>query len=115
MALFVLSRKSLAISRSAMVGRPQSAKQKLVRARGPQNRNPELFNQTSCSRTSECIEFALNDRELVKTEEFELTKLAASFYESIAIANVNDTVFPVLPFLVFWKCLLFPLPEFLVF
>ena len=33
---------------------PQSADQKSVRARGPQNWNPEAFDQTRCSRTFEC-------------------------------------------------------------
>ena len=36
------------------MGRPQSADQKFVRARGPQNWNPEVFDQTRCSRTFVC-------------------------------------------------------------
>ena len=36
------------------MGRPQSADQKFVRARGPQNWNPEVFDQTRCSRTFDC-------------------------------------------------------------
>ena len=33
------------------MGGPQSTNQKLVRARGPQNRNPAAFDQTRCLRT----------------------------------------------------------------
>ena len=40
------------------VGRPQSANKKFVRARGPQNWNPEVFDQTRCSRTLH-VEFTL--------------------------------------------------------
>ena len=38
---------------------------KFVRARGPQNWNPEVFDQKRCSRILH-VEFALNNRELVK-------------------------------------------------
>ena len=55
---------------TSWLGRPQSADKKFVRARGPQNRNPEVFNQTGCSRILH-VEFALNNRELVKAEVFE--------------------------------------------
>ena len=55
---------------SSNVGRPQSADKKFVRARGPQNRNTEVFDQTRFSRTLRA-EFALNDGELVKAEVFE--------------------------------------------
>ena len=34
----------------ALLGRPQSADKKFVRARGPRNWNPEAFDQTRCSR-----------------------------------------------------------------
>ena len=52
------------------VGRPHSADKKFVRARGPQNWNPEVFDQTRCSRILH-VEFPLNNRELVKAEVFE--------------------------------------------
>ena len=52
------------------VGGPQSTDKKFVRARGPQNWNPEVFDQTLCSRNLR-VEFALNNRELVKVEVFE--------------------------------------------
>ena len=48
---------------------PQSADKKFVRARGPQNWNPEVFDQARCSRILR-VEFALNIRELVKAEVF---------------------------------------------
>ena len=35
-------------------GRPQRADNKFVRARGPQIWNPEVFDQTMCSRTLAC-------------------------------------------------------------
>ena len=47
----------------ATMGRLQSANPKFARARGPQNQNPAVFDQTRCARTFECIEFALNDTE----------------------------------------------------
>ena len=34
----------------AEMGRPHSADKKFVRARGPQNWNPKVFDQTRCSR-----------------------------------------------------------------
>ena len=52
------------------MGRPHSADKKFVRARGPQNWNPEVFDQTRCSRILH-VEFPLNNRELVKAEVFE--------------------------------------------
>ena len=52
------------------LGRPQSADKKFVRARGPQNWNPEVFEQTRCSRILH-VEFPQNNRELVKAEVFE--------------------------------------------
>ena len=52
------------------MGGPQSTDKKFVRARGPQNWNPEVFDQTMCSRILR-IEFALNNREMVKAEVFE--------------------------------------------
>ena len=52
------------------VGRPHSADKKFVRARGPQNWNPEVFEQTRCSRILH-VEFPQNNRELVKAEVFE--------------------------------------------
>ena len=52
------------------MGRPQSADKKFVRARGPQNWNPEVFEQTRCSRILH-VEFPKNNRELVKAEMFE--------------------------------------------
>ena len=52
------------------LGRPHSADKKFVRARGPQNRNREVFDQTRCSRILH-VEFPLNNRELVKAEVFE--------------------------------------------
>ena len=52
------------------MGRLQSAEKKFVRARGPQNWNPEVFDQTRCSRPLH-VEFAPNNRELVKAEVFE--------------------------------------------
>ena len=36
------------------VGRPLSTNKKFVRERGPQNWNPEVFDQTRCSRTFAC-------------------------------------------------------------
>ena len=36
------------------MGRPQSADKKFVGARGPQNWNPKVFDQTRCSRTFAC-------------------------------------------------------------
>ena len=35
---------------SGLLGRPHSGDKKFVRARGPQNWNPEVFEQTRCSR-----------------------------------------------------------------
>ena len=52
------------------VGRPHSADKKFVRARGPQDWNPEVFEQTRCSRILH-VEFPQNNRELVKPEAFE--------------------------------------------
>ena len=52
------------------LGRPHSADKKFVRARGPQNWNPEVFEQTRCSRILH-VAFPQNNRELVKTEVFE--------------------------------------------
>ena len=52
------------------MGRPHSADKKFVRARGPRNWNPEVFDQTRCSRIWQ-VEFALKYRELVKAEVFE--------------------------------------------
>ena len=52
------------------LGRPHSADKKFVRARGPQNWNPEVFDQTRCSRILH-VEFPLNNRELVKAEVFD--------------------------------------------
>ena len=52
------------------MGRPHSADKKFVRARGPQDWNPEVFDQTRCSRIL-YVEFPLNNRELVKAEVFE--------------------------------------------
>ena len=52
------------------MGRPHSADKKFVRARGPKNWNPEVFDQTRCSRILH-VEFPLNNRELVKAEVFE--------------------------------------------
>ena len=52
------------------MGRPHSADKKFVRARGPKNWNPEVFDQTRCSRILP-VEFPLNNRELVKAEVFE--------------------------------------------
>ena len=50
------------------LGRPHSAAQcKFVRARGPQHWNPEVFEQTRCSRILH-VEFPQNNRELVKAE-----------------------------------------------
>ena len=49
---------------------PHSADKKFVRARGPQNWNPEVFEQTRCSRILH-VEFPQNNRELVKAEVFE--------------------------------------------
>ena len=54
------------------MGRPQSADKKFVRARGPQNWNPEVFNQTRRSRTLH-VEFALNNREVFEKRVFEQT------------------------------------------
>ena len=53
------------------VGRPPSAEKKFVQARGPQDWNPEVFDQTRCSRTSLHVEFDMNNREMVKAEVFE--------------------------------------------
>ena len=53
-----------------LMGRPHSADKKFVRARGPQSWNPEVFDQTRCSRILH-VEFPLNNRELVKAEVFE--------------------------------------------
>ena len=53
----------------AYLGGPQSADKKFVRARGPKNWNSEVFDQTRCSRILH-VEFALNNRELVKAEVF---------------------------------------------
>ena len=39
---------------SFSLGRPQSADKKFVRARGPQNWNPEVVDQKRCSRTFAC-------------------------------------------------------------
>ena len=39
--------------KTPLVGSPQSADKKFVRARGPQNWNPGVFDQTMCSRTLE--------------------------------------------------------------
>ena len=50
------------------MGGPQSADKKFVWARGPQNWNPEVFDQTRCSRILR-VEVALNNRELVKGEK----------------------------------------------
>ena len=55
---------------SKVMGGPQSADKKSVRARGPQNWKPEVFDQTRCSRILR-VEFALKNRELVKAEVFE--------------------------------------------
>ena len=52
------------------LGRPHGADKKFVRARGPQNCNPEVFEQTRCSRILP-VEFPQNNRELVKAEAFE--------------------------------------------
>ena len=52
------------------MGTPHSADKKFVRARGPQNWNPEVFEQTRCSRILH-VEFPQNNRELVKAEVFE--------------------------------------------
>ena len=52
------------------MGRPHSADKKFVRASGPQNWNPEVFDQTRCSRILH-VEFPLNNRELVEAEVFE--------------------------------------------
>ena len=52
------------------LGRPYSADKKFVRARGPQNWNPEVFEQTRCSRILH-VEFPQNNRELVKKRVFE--------------------------------------------
>ena len=52
------------------VGRPHSADKKFVRARGPQNWNPEVFEQTRCSRILH-VEFPQKNRELLKAEVFE--------------------------------------------
>ena len=49
------------------MGRPHSADKKFVRARGLQNWNPEVFNQTRCSRIL-YVEFPLNNSKLVKAE-----------------------------------------------
>ena len=48
-------------------GRQQSADKKFVQARDPENWKPEVFDQTSCSKNL-LVEFALNNRELVKAE-----------------------------------------------
>ena len=56
--------------RRPVVGGPQSADKKFVRARGPQHWNPEVFDQTRSSRIL-CVEFTLNSRELVQAEVFE--------------------------------------------
>ena len=61
----------------ASVGRPQSADKMFVRARGPQNWNPEVFDQTRCSRTLQ-VELALNNRELVKAEVFDKKSVRAN-------------------------------------
>ena len=55
---------------SSKMGRPQSADKKFVRARGPQNWNPEVCDQTRCWRTLH-VEFALNNGEVVEAEVFE--------------------------------------------
>ena len=52
------------------LGRPHSADIKFVRAKGANNWNPEVFDQTRCSRILH-VEFPLNNRELVKAEVFE--------------------------------------------
>ena len=52
------------------VGRPHGADKKFVRARGPQNWNPEVFEKTRCSRILH-VEFPQNSRELVRAEVFE--------------------------------------------
>ena len=52
------------------VGRPHGADKKFVRARGPQNWNPEVFEQTRRSRILH-VEFPQNSGELVKAEVFE--------------------------------------------
>ena len=57
-------------SKSLKLGRPHSADKEFVRARGPQNWNPEVFDQTRCSRILH-VEFPLNKRELFKAEVFE--------------------------------------------
>ena len=54
----------------SLVGGPKSADKKLVRARGPQNWKPEVFDQMRCSRILR-VEFALIAGELVKAEVFE--------------------------------------------
>ena len=68
------SRRSRAILRPQRPrdtkGGLQSADKRFVRARGPQNLNPEVFDQTRCSRIVR-VEFALINRELVKAEVFE--------------------------------------------
>ena len=64
---------SLKIARfcgGAVMGRPQSADKKFIRARGPRNWSPEVFDQTRSSRIWQ-VEFALKNRELVKEEVFE--------------------------------------------
>ena len=58
------------IDYAALMGRPHTADKKFVRARGPQNWNSEVFNQTRCSRILH-VEFPRNNRELVKAEVFE--------------------------------------------
>ena len=50
------------------MGGPQSVDKKFVRAKGPENWNPEVFDQTRCSRTFASEECALNNRELVKVD-----------------------------------------------
>ena len=55
---------------TAHMGRPHSADKKFVRARGPQKWNPEMFDQTRCSRIL-YVEFPLTNRELVKAKVFE--------------------------------------------
>ena len=52
-----------------LLGRLQNADKKSVRARGPRNWNPEVFDQTRCSRILH-VEFALSSSDLVKAEVF---------------------------------------------